>query len=83
MRIGRGVTLHDVASERPRTLTGLANILGTGVEFLLNGEKPAAAGTEFLSTRPPLSAAEVISRARKDIARTLGLQLAKVRVEID
>lgn len=101
LRIGRGLTLHDVASElgvsksaivywesgrsfpRPRMLTSLATMLGTGVEFLLNGEKPVAGGTEFLSAKPPLSAAEVIMRARKDIARALGLQVTKVRVEID
>jgi transcriptional regulator with XRE-family HTH domain len=67
---------------RPRTLTSLASLLGTRVEFLLTGEERGEA-MPTPTGKPPLSAAEIIIQARKDIARALGLHLAKVRVEID
>lgn len=98
LRLRRGLTLETIARplgvtrscisqwERGRSAPGakyfeqLAASLDTSVAYLLTGANEGAAP-------PPASIAieapDVVLRARKDIARALGLDLSKVRVEID
>jgi transcriptional regulator with XRE-family HTH domain len=96
LRVQRGLTLQKVAQplgvtrscvsqwERGRSAPGakyfeqLAETLGTSVVHLLTGsDEPAPTPSGAIQTR------DIVLRARKDIARALGVDLSQVRVEID
>lgn len=97
LRTRRGLTLETVARplgvtrscisqwERGRSPPGakyfetLAKTLDTTVAYLLTGadDRPPRSGA--LAVEAP----DVVLRARKDIARALGVDVSKVRVEID
>lgn len=81
-----GVTRSCVSQwERGRSPPGakyfetLAETLNTTVAYLLTGASEGSASDRTLVVEAP----DVVLRARKDIARALGIDLSKVRVEID
>lgn len=97
LRVRRGLTLEVVARplgvtkscvsqwERGRSPPGakyfetLAATLDTTVTYLLTGAHHSPAPDPTIKVEAP----DVVLRARKDIARALGIDLSKVRVEID
>lgn len=98
LRTRRGLTLENVAQplgvtrscvsqwERGRSAPGakyfeqLAKTLDTSVVYLLTGGEDRP---ESSTSKAVIEAPDVVLRARKDIARALGVDLGKVRVEID
>lgn len=98
LRNRRGLTLESVARplgvtrscvsqwERGRSAPGakyferLAETLDTSVAYLLTGATdPQPADHRSVAVEAP----DVVLRARKDIARALGVDVSKVRVQID
>lgn len=97
LRTRRGLTLETVARplgvtrscvsqwERGRSAPGakyfetLAATLDTTVAYLLTGAQQAVEPDRTLTVEAP----DVVLRARRDIARALGVHVSKVRVEID
>lgn len=69
------------SSPRHAALKTVAEVLNTSVNYLLTGHEmdtdPARKPSQILSS------AEVIRRAREEIAVALGVPISKVRVEID
>jgi transcriptional regulator with XRE-family HTH domain len=98
LRQRRGLTLENVARplgvtrscisqwERGRSAPGakyferLSRILETSAGYLMTGmdERPAVS-----SPRLKIEAPDIVLRARQDIARAFGVEVTKVRVEID
>lgn len=97
LRLRRGLTLDTVARplgvtrscvsqwESGRSPPGtkyferLAETLSTSVVFILTGANEQSPGPRTLKIEAP----DVVLRARRDIADALGLDVSKVRVEID
>jgi transcriptional regulator with XRE-family HTH domain len=97
LRLRRGLTLDTVARplgvtrscvsqwENGRSPPGtkyferLAETLSTSVVFILTGANEQSPGPRTLKIEAP----DVVLRARRDIANALGLDVSKVRVEID
>lgn len=61
---------------KPSFLPGLARSLGTSVSYLIAGEEEQIRAVGALPS-------DVIYRARREIAAVLGLEVSKVRIEID
>jgi transcriptional regulator with XRE-family HTH domain len=67
---------------KPQFWPDLARTIGTTVSYLIAGEDLMAGEDEALrmTRRVP---EEVIQRARNEIAAALGLEISKVRIEVD
>lgn len=94
MRQDRGLTLSDVARSlgvttacvcqweagksypKPHFWADLAQAVGTTASYLITGEEEPSRTL----TLPP---AEVIERARREIATAFGLEMSKIRIEVD